>query len=249
MKAMMKKEKIVKSLLITAGMLLLFLGLDVLIFWQTVSVAGLYFLGGFVLIGYAILRNKLKMWVHVGVCMSYLLPLLAVVILAVYGRIPTADFTEDVVFVLGAGLRNDEILPTLEARLNRALDYFGENPSAMFVVCGGYGAGQTMSEARAMADFLIAGGIPVANIILEDASTSTYENLLFAQNILVAYFPEGFRATVVTNAFHQYRAGYLARYLGIDATRYGAPTPFYTWHHNYIRELLAIVNTWLFQTE
>ena len=118
----------------------------------------------------------------------------------------------------------------------------------MFIVCGGYGEGQTTSEAQAMADFLIAGGIPYDQIILEDLSTSTYENFVFAHTLLDKYFPNGFSSVVITNNFHMYRSVYLAHHLGISPSRYAASTPIQTWHRNYLREFMALFNTWLFQT-
>ena len=118
----------------------------------------------------------------------------------------------------------------------------------MFIVCGGYGKDQTISEARAMEDFLVVAGIPYDQIIMEDLSTSTYENFVFTIDILVNYFPDGFRSVVITNNFHMYRVGCLARHLGLEPARFGASTPFFTWAHNFTREFMAVFNTWLFQT-
>jgi len=201
-----------------------------------------------ILIIYGILFDSIHQLIHILIGVGTTIFFGIISFLAIYGSIHTTDFTEDVVFVLGAGLVEDQILASLEARLDQTLLYFERNPNAMFVVCGGYGEGQTISEARAMADFLIAGGVPYEQIILEDLSTNTYENLVFALEILAEYFPDGFRSVVVTNHFHMYRSGYLARHLGLEPTRFGAPTPFMTWAGNYTREFMAVFNTWLFQT-
>ena len=201
-----------------------------------------------IVITYGLLFDKVHKLIHILMGAGFATFFGMITFLAIYGNIHTADFTEDVVFVLGAGLVADEIPPTLEARLNQALLYFEQNSRAMFIVCGGYGEGQTISEARAMADFLIAGGIPYEQIILEDLSTNTYENFAFAIDILAEYFPDGFRSVVVTNDFHMYRSGYLARHLGLEPTRFGAPTPPRTWSRNFTREFMAVFNTWLFQT-
>ena len=201
-----------------------------------------------VVVIYGFLFDRMCKFIHLLMGFSATVFFSMIIFLAIYGSIHTTEFTEDVVFVLGAGLVDDEIAPTLESRLKQALLYYANNPDAMFIVCGGYGKNQTISEARAMADFLIAGGISYEQIILEDLSTNTYENFSFAIDILVAYFPDGFQSVVITNNFHMYRAGYLARYLGIEPTRFGASTPFLTWAHNFTREFMAVFNTWLFQT-
>jgi len=237
-----------KKIVLAIGIILILLGLDIAILHRSGVVALVYFLAGILLVVYSRAFDKVTRLVHITVGVLYVAPVMMIAVLVIYGSVPTTDFTEDVVFVLGAGLRNDEILPTLEARLDQALLYFESNPNAMFIVCGGYGEDQTVSEARAMADFLIAGGIPVEQIILEDLSTSTYENFVFALELLDGYFPDGFSSVVVTNSFHMYRSEYLARHLGLEATRFGARTPILTWHNNFMREFMAVFNTWLFQT-
>ena len=50
---------------------------------------------------------------------------------------------------------------------------------------------------------------------------------------------------LVTNDFHIYRGVRTARAVGLDVTRMGAPTDWYTWPVNYLREMLAVVNMWL----
>jgi vancomycin permeability regulator SanA len=60
------------------------------------------------------------------------------------------------------------------------------------------------------------------------------------------YFPDGFRAVLVTNDFHIFRTSYIASRIGIDATRAGAETQTVSIPSNYIREILAIANTLVF---
>lgn len=237
-----------KKLILVIAIILILLGLNGLIFHDQGFVAIIYLLAGGVLIIYDIVFDKVRKLVHLAMSILYFIPILMICFLAIYGSNQTADFTEDVVFVLGAGLRDDQILPSLESRLNQALLYYEQNSDAIFIVCGGYGEDQTISEARAMADFLVDGGIPYEQIILEDASTSTYENFDFAISILNDYFPDGFSSVIITNNFHIYRSGFLARHFELEPTHFGAPTPIRTLGGNYIREIFAVINTWLFQT-
>ena len=235
--------------------IVLIIGIATLIYTLITAIRTGFGIGLFIFTGltlvvliYGLLFDKVHMLVHVLMGAGFATFFGMIAFLAIYGSMHTTNFTEDVVFVLGAGLIDDAVPPALEARLNQALLYFEQNPDAMFIVCGGYGEGQTISEARAMADFLIAGGIPEAQILLEDSSTNTYENFTFAIDILAKYFPDGFTSVVITNNFHMYRAGYLARHLGLEPTRFGAPTPLRTWPRNFTREFMAVFNTWLFQT-
>ena len=237
-----------KKIIFAIGIILILLGLDIIIFQRLGIVPFAYFAAGIVLIIYSRIFDSATKIIHIAIAVIYAIPVMMIAFLAIYGSVNTTDFTEDVVFVLGAGLEDDQILPPLAARLNQALQYFERNPNSTFVVCGGYGEGQTISEASAMAEFLIAGGIPYEQIILEDLSTSTYENFAFALEILDEYFPDGFSSVIITNNFHIYRAGYLARHLGIRPTHFGVRTPVLSWHSSYMRELMAVFNSWVFQT-
>ena len=129
--------------------------------------------------------------------------------------------------------------------MDRAIEYCGKNPVAVIVVSGGQGPQEDITEAPAMERYLIDKGIPQSRIIKEEASTSTYENFLFARKVLEPRFQQGFSAVLITNRFHMYRASKLARYTGITANRLGAPTVWYIVPVNYLREMLAVVRIWV----
>ena len=200
-----------------------------------------------VILLYGVFYNKIPRKLRIATYIAATIPIIAVAFLAIYGNIRHVDYTEDVVIVLGAGLTSGRVGSHLANRLDTALDYLERNPQALVIVCGGLGANQPVTEAYAMAQYLIARGVPPENILLEDRSTTTYENLAFAYEILSARFPDGFSAALVTNDFHIYRATQLAQQNGIDANPLGAPTPWHSWPVNYLREMLAIVNMWVFR--
>ncbi|MCL2416284.1 MAG: hypothetical protein FWD01_05660, partial [Defluviitaleaceae bacterium] len=60
------------------------------------------------------------------------------------------------------------------------------------------------------------------------------------------HFPQGFSAVVISNHFHIFRAVSIARHLEIPAGHIGAYTDWYTLPVNYLREILAVVNWFLF---
>ena len=197
------------------------------------------------LILYAIFFHYIPRKIHVVIGILCLIPTIFVLFLFTYGNVSNADHTEDVVIVLGAGINGETVSRPLAHRLDAAIDYWQQNPDAYIVVTGGLGNRAVITEAEAMAHYLIRGGVPEARILLEDRSTSTYENLLFAREILDEHFPEGFRAVLITNDFHIYRAVRTARAVGIDVGRVGAYTDWYTWPVNYLREMLAVANLWI----
>jgi|GEM_PF-124097 len=192
---------------------------------------------------YALLYNRMPRKIHIATGIACAIPVAFVVFLAVYGNMNHVNYNEDVVIILGAGLRsNEEPSSHLESRLDTALAYLSQNPDALVIVCGGLGVGRTITEAESMARYLQARGIPPERIILEGKSTTTYENLVFAKEILDEHFPDGFRAVLITNDFHIRRAATLARHIGIDVNPLGAPTPWYSLAANYLREILATIN-------
>jgi len=242
------KKTIIRAILFLMGAISL---LNVILLILLVSNFHLgYFLQIFISIGliiYSIFYNKISVKIHIASAIICFSAAIFMVFLASYGKTGNVDYTEDVVIVLGAGLRADnEVSPHLAWRLLSAVEYFNKNPNALIIVCGGLGAGREITEAEAMERFLIAHGIPYESIIQEALSTSTYENLTFAKEILENYFPDGFRAVLISNDFHIYRAVRMAWDVGITVNRRGAYTPWATLPVNYLREMMAVLHMWVF---
>ena len=190
-------------------------------------------------------RLKKMRWLTVAMATVFVSVIGFSAFLAVYGRRSTADYTEDVAIVLGGGIRQGEIRPTLQMRLDQALAYHRNNPSAMILVTGGTGHGEEISEAEAMARYLIAHGIPAEQVILEDAAYSTYTNMSFSREMLNAHFEEPPRAVIITSDFHIFRSARFAGMIGIEATNYPARTPWAGKPFYYVREVAAVIKMWI----
>lgn len=144
----------------------------------------------------------------------------------------------DYIIVLGAQVRADGPSVVLSYRLQKATEYLKENPDTKCIVSGGQGSNEPESEARAMADYLIAMGISEDRILLEDKSTNTSQNLKFSSALL----PDGASVGIVTNNFHVRRALYLAKRFGMpDAEGIAAySTPLYA-PNNVVREVIGLL--------
>jgi uncharacterized SAM-binding protein YcdF (DUF218 family) len=198
------------------------------------------------LVLYGVFCNRIPKKIHIALWTLCLFPATFCLFLMIYGNRNHVDFSENAVIVLGAGLQGDEVGRHLALRLDTAASYLNQNPDAIVVVSGGLGVGRNVTEAEAMSRYLVRQGIAPERILQEGASTSTYENLTFSNEILLDLFPDGYSAVVVSNDFHIFRATRQARSIGIDATALGAPTPWHTIPANYLREMVAIINFWLF---
>lgn len=117
----------------------------------------------------------------------------------------------DYVIVLGAKVNGTKPSNALRYRIDKAAQYLKENPTAKVIASGGQGEDEGISEAECIKRELIKKGIDENRIILEDRSTSTYENFLFSLQIIN---DEKASVGIVTNSFHLFRAGCLARTAG-----------------------------------
>lgn len=161
-----------------------------------------------------------------------------------YGRIKVRGDVDHVV-MLGSGLiGGDRVPPLLASRLRKGQEIYeaqvarGSRPPVL-LTSGGKGSDEKVAEARAMADWLIAQGVPAQQIALEDRSTTTEENMRFSRGIMEADDP-GYRCVVVTNNFHAFRAAMLARKTGVNGQVLGSPTARYYWPSATIREFVAV---------
>ena len=171
--------------------------------------------------------------------------------LAVFGVIEApiirdarTDAPDDVEYlvVLGAGLHGDVPSLSLTDRLNAALDWLEAHPDCVAVVSGGQGPGETMTEGEAMEVWLEARGVASERIIVEDAATSTWENLenSFALIRERGGEPDG-NTAIVTSEYHLYRAKAMAGKLGVECYGVAGRTSWPTLAINYfIREGFAV---------
>lgn len=152
-----------------------------------------------------------------------------------------ADPQSDYLIVLGAGVNGSAPSLSMVNRLEAALDYLEAYPDAVAIVSGGQGAGEDVTEASAMRDWLVAHGMPESRIVQEDQSTSTRENL---ENSFAIIRSRGGDpadgVAVVSSEYHLYRAKQMARALGAKPLGVAAETTLPTMRANYfIREAFA----------
>ena len=144
------------------------------------------------------------------------------------------------IIVLGAGIIEDKVTPLLQARLDKAIKIKKKNLDAVFIVSGGQGPDEIVSEAEAMRKYLLSQGVSNKDIIMEEKSTNTKENLIYSYDIMKKYEVNPF-AIIVSNYFHILRAGFLSKQLKIDATVSGGVSKTYFYPNTYVREFMALL--------
>lgn len=127
----------------------------------------------------------------------------------------------DYLLVLG-GLVVGEETPSdhLLERIHIAADYLKENTNCFVIPCGGcFRDGQKKSEALIIKEHLVGLGIDESRFILEDKSTTTFENFENAFEVIKAHSdknPNEFNIAFLSSDYHLHRAGIIANRCGFE---------------------------------
>lgn len=177
--------------------------------------------------------------------------------------------TYDYIIIHGAGLDGPRPTPLLAGRIDKALELWNkQHQHGKFVVSGGQGADEVVSEAQAMRDYLLEKDVPLDAILMEDKSTTTWENLKYSIGIInndwtaaagaisadasafssssaASTISADFTTAVVTSDFHVFRCAEYAHNLGLKADGIGSHTKGWYWPTAFIREFIAITKAHL----
>ena len=127
----------------------------------------------------------------------------------------------DVAIVLGASVRGKEVSPVFRERINHGIFLYKEGYVKKIILTGGQTKGNELSEARIAMQYALTQGVPESDLILEETSKVTLDNLKNAAQLMDEW---GFEtALLVSDPLHMKRAGYLAHQTGL--TVYLSPTP------------------------
>lgn len=243
-----------KKILFIPGIIMLIYGISLVLFTNFTLGTLLTLLIGIFLIVWGMYFDKIqsvtKSGVKKGIKISIFIfacfEVILIGFIAVYGMYDSCDYKEDVVIVLGAGIKGDNPSYALKMRLDKAVEYHEKNPDAYIVVTGGKGPQEDTTEAYAMEKYLISKGVDESIIIKEEHSTSTNENMRFTKEILDKKFDKSYRVTVITNNFHIYRAEKIAEDEGFkNITTLHCSIHVYDIIPVYLRECLAVLKMWV----
>lgn len=121
----------------------------------------------------------------------------------------------DAIVVLGAAQYDCVPSPVLEHRLDRALALYDDGVAPSIVVTGGKRAGDRCTEAEAGALYLLAHGVPDADILREVKGRNTWESIAASARFLTERGDT--RVVLVTDDYHALRVRAIADELGLEA--------------------------------
>ena len=142
----------------------------------------------------------------------------------------------DAIVVMGVAQYDGRPSPQLQARLDHVLALWGTGVTQLVITTGGNQPGDRFTEARASADYLIAGGIDETLIAMEDIGSTSLQSLRGVAEIMKSRNLES--VLIVTDPYHALRSRLISQDLGLVA--YVSPTPSSTVRGN--TELRRIIN-------
>lgn len=141
----------------------------------------------------------------------------------------------DCILVLGAGLKPDGT-PNhmLKDRLDKGIELYRLGVAPKILLSGDNGQ-QEYDEVNAMKEYVLNEGVPSEDIFMDHAGFSTYESMYRARDIFLVK-----KAIIITQRYHQYRALYTARGLGIEGWGViSEPRTYSGQTYREVREILA----------
>ncbi len=148
-----------------------------------------------------------------------------------------AQQTHDAIIVLGCRVDADGRASTcLRARAERAADLFHAGVAPRIVTTGGLGD-NTVCEADAAAEVLLAHGVPTSAIVRESTSSSTEQN---AERTAELLGPTS--VVIVSDGYHLLRASrvFARRFVDVDVVAADAHEPSARWF-GAMREVVALL--------
>ncbi len=142
----------------------------------------------------------------------------------------------DAIIVLGAQVNADgQPSKQLTLRLEEALKAYQAAPMTI-VVTGAQGVNEPASEASVMKGWLTARGVPAEQVLTDEISFNTQQNIQSARDLLP---PNTKQVLIITSDYHLPRAMAIARDQGLDPSGIGSPILPEYWIKNHARETLA----------
>jgi len=157
-------------------------------------------------------------------------------------HIPSYD--KDFIIILGSKIKSDGTLtPLLKGRVDRAIAFANKQyeiskKKIVYVASGGKGKDEVIAEAEAIKKYLLSKGIKEKQIIIENKSKNTNENMKFSKSKIDEINKDG-KIIFSTTNYHVFRSGVIANNQGINCEGIGSKTKWYFYSNALIREFFA----------
>lgn len=133
----------------------------------------------------------------------------------------SVDTNADAAVVPGAAVWTNSVSPVFRERINHAIDLYRLGKVSKVIFTGGQGSANEPTESATARAYALANGVPTQDILIEQKSHTTYENMLYAKQVAASHNIR--KVLVVSDPLHMKRAMTMATDVGFEA--YPSPTP------------------------
>jgi len=154
---------------------------------------------------------------------------------------------QDFIIVLGSWVKDGKVTPLVANRVEKAIKFYNDQKKITkppkLILSGGKGKDEKCSEAQAMKNYALSKNIPEEDLLLENKSTSTLQNMKFSKKIMDKLSKgQKYNCIFAANDYHLLRAGIYARKAGLNINGIGSRTRFYFLPNALLREYVAYLN-------
>ena len=127
----------------------------------------------------------------------------------------------DAAVVLGAAVWTKEVSPVFRERINHAVNLYRRGQVRTLIFTGGQGNPGEPTESSAARQYATESGVAATDILIEEKSHNTYENILYAKQLADTHGIK--KVLIVSDPLHMKRAMAMASDMGLVAEP--SPTP------------------------
>ena len=132
-----------------------------------------------------------------------------------------SEASADAAIVLGAAVWSSGVSPVFRERINHGIDLYQKGKVRKLIFTGGQGNPGEPTESSAARDYALQSGVPAQDILIEEKSHTTYENIQYAKQVADAHGIK--KVLIVSDPLHMKRAVLMAQDVGLRAEP--SPTP------------------------
>ena len=136
-------------------------------------------------------------------------------------RNASSGASADAAVVLGAAVWTSQVSPVFRERINHGIDLYRAGKVRKLIFTGGQGNPGEPTESSAARQYALHKGIPADDILIEEKSHTTYENILYAKQLADSHGIK--KVLIVSDPLHMKRAVAMATDVGLVAEP--SPTP------------------------
>ena len=133
----------------------------------------------------------------------------------------SSEARADAAVVLGAAVWTAQVSPVFRERINHGIDLYQTGKVRKLIFTGGQGNPGEPTESSAARNYALQRGIPFSDILIEEKSHTTYENILYAKQLADTHGIK--KVLIVSDPLHMKRAVAMASDVGLVAEP--SPTP------------------------